>query len=351
MVGAGLAGAWLAYVLRRRGYDVTVYEAHEPGYGASSRAAGIVSFQLPPSMLELAAEGYEAYRDLGVLRPARSYWIPRPQERRCALRVADALSSLGFAAREVDARELRWMHVGGDDTVIEMYQGVVSPSDAMAKLLRGDGGLWVREGAVRRGADGRLRVDGQPLEGGLVFVAAGPWTAELVGLRGLVVYRCSAFSVESEEEIGAIVEDDASDFYIVPEGGRRYILGAQDDTIVLPDEGFVVSDYEAYEALSRASRRLPAALTMRPLSSWAAPCVTSADGLPVAGEVDGTFVLTALDGAGLTLSPALARALADLAEGVGGGELERYSPGRLARLAAEGPPRARVEPFDLICEG
>ena len=349
MVGAGLAGAWLAYVLRRRGYDVTVYEAREPGYGASSRAAGIVSFQLPPSMLRLAVEGYEAYRDLGVLRPVRSYWIPRPRERRCALRVADALSSLGFAAREVDARELGWMYVDGEETVIEMYQGVVNPSDAMARLL-GGGGLWVKEGAAKRGADGRLRVDGQPLEGGPVFVAAGPWTPELVGLDGLVVYRCSAFSVESEQEIGAIVEDDVSDFYMVPEGGRRYILGAQDDAVVVPDEGFVVGSYEAYEALSRASQRLPAALTMRPLSSWAAPCVTSADGLPVAGEVDGAFVLTALDGAGLTLSPALARALVDLAEGVGGEELGRYSPARLARLAG-GLARGRIEPFDIICEG
>ncbi|MGC9072196.1 MAG: FAD-dependent oxidoreductase, partial [Acidilobus sp.] len=51
VVGAGLAGLWTALRLARRGYEVTVYERDHPGYGASSRAAGIISLQLPVPLL------------------------------------------------------------------------------------------------------------------------------------------------------------------------------------------------------------------------------------------------------------------------------------------------------------
>ncbi len=343
VVGAGLAGLWTALRLARRGYQVTVYEMEFPGFGASSRAAGIVSLQLPVSLLRYAVEGLREYSAMGM-REVPSLWVPRRGMRLCAEAVAAELRRLGVIAEPMRLEEVDGLISGSDESAVFMFQGVIGAGDVVNALYKAlsASGASLRVGPVRpRG--GSLYYDGGPLDADLTFLAAGPWTGELtkVGLRS---YRCSAHSVEFHGLPDVVIEDDENEFYLVPESQGRAIVGGPDDSLGRPEDGFRVSPSEAYDVLERVARRVPAAEGARPLSSWAAPCSSGIDGMPVVGEVDdGLYVIAGLDGAGLTLSPALSRLVVDVAEGVAD-EDPLLSPRRAMK---EGPS----EPFDSICEG
>ncbi len=314
-----------------------------PGYGASSRAAGIVSLQLPAPLLGYAVEGLKEYSTMGM-REVPSLWIPRRGMCRCAEHVAAELRRLGVFAEPITLKEVDGVLRGSDDRAVFMFQGVISAGDVVNSLYKSleGAGVSLRTGVIRsRG--GRLYYDGSPIYADIAFLATGSWTAELADVR-LRRYRCSAHSVEVRGLPGLIIEDDENEFYLVPESNGRAIVGGPDTAIEGPDEGFRVATSEAYEVLDRVSRRVQVAELARPVSSWAAPCSSGADGMPVVGELDdGLYVITGLDGAGLTLSPALSRLVVDVAEGVSE-EDPRLSPRRGMR---EGPN----EPFDSICDG
>ncbi len=352
VVGGGLAGLWVSYELLRRGYRVTLYESHEIGYGASSRAAGIISLQLPRSLLPYAIEGIKSYAELGVERMADTLWIPRASEFHCAARIADELRSRGLYAEaaEIDDVKVKFRVTGNGERVILMKQGVANPSDAISSLMKrlGDmGGLNVVSGPVYV-KDGKLYYNGSPVDHDLKFIAAGPWSASLLpSVSGkLKTYRCSAHSVRGDGWVPKfILEDDRGGFYVTPESDSQVIIGGGDAPLVSPDDGFAVSKYEAYDVLEAVASRMPEANAYYPVSSWAAPCVSAMDGMPVVGELDGVYVITGLNGAGLTLSPGLSALVVDIAEGVAE-EPEALSPRRLLRENLKGPE----EPFDRICD-
>lgn len=343
VVGAGLAGLWTALRLARRGYEVTVYEMEFPGYGASSRAAGIISLQLPRALLRYAVEGMKEYSGMGM-REVPSLWVPRKDMYRCAESVAAELRRLGVVAEPLALKEVDGVLSASDERGVFMFQGLISSGDVVNALYKSLEGSRVslRTGAVRRKGE-RLYYDGSPIEADLTFIAAGPWTQRLVDLR-LRTYKCSAHSVEVNGLPNLIIEDDENEFYLVPESRGRAIVGGPDSPLEAPEDGFRVDPAEPYEVLEMVSRRVPAAELARPVSSWAAPCASGPDGLPVVGEVDdGLYVITGLDGAGLTLSPALSRLVVDVAEGVAD-EDPNLSP---RRKTGDGPN----EPFESICDG
>lgn len=350
VVGGGLSGLWISYELARRGYDVTLYEANAVGYGASSRAAGIISLQLPKSLLKYAIEGLKAYAELGIEKMTRTLWIPRPEELHCIKDIISTLRLEGIDADVLKLEELRELGLrvtgDGDLPVSTMVQGVVSPGDALGHLTKALAGMsfTLKEGpVVRKG--GRLLYDGLEIDADLKFIAAGPWTPELLGLKdNFTVYRCSAHSVRGQTP-DVIVEDDINGFYIVPETEGQAIVGGGDSQLVRPEDGFRLSQGEAYEVLELVASRLPDAENFYPVSSWAAPCISASDGMPVVGELNNYYVLTGLNGAGLTLSPGLARLVVDIAEGVSK-EDSKLSPRRLLGGKLKGPR----EPFDRLCE-
>jgi glycine/D-amino acid oxidase-like deaminating enzyme len=350
VIGGGLSGLWLSYELARRGYSVTLYEANSIGYGASSRAAGIISLQLPAFLLKYATDGFRAYLEAGLERVVRSLWIPRQDELHCIKCITSFLSSEGIYAELMKLEEVNEKLSGlagnGDEPVVMMDQGMASPGDAINFLTRALSMMdfSVKYGPVLRKGN-RLLHEGLPIEADLTFVAAGPWTPLLVNVNGnLKIYRCAAHSVKGDVP-DIIVEDDINGFYIVPESRDQAIIGGWDSELTRPEDGFRLSSPEAYEVLELVATRLPRAESFYPVSSWAAPCVSGADGLPVVGKLDEVYVLTGLNGAGLTLSPGLSRLLVDIAEGIAK-EDERLSPSRLLKGRLSGPE----EPFDRLCD-
>ena len=77
IVGAGIMGAVLAYQLTRRGADVTVLEAGQPGGGASAATFGWInaSFFADDDHFHLRQEGIAAHHRLTkVLRSSATRW-------------------------------------------------------------------------------------------------------------------------------------------------------------------------------------------------------------------------------------------------------------------------------------
>jgi Glycine/D-amino acid oxidases (deaminating) len=148
VIGAGLAGLWTAYHLARRGYEVTVYEKEYPGYGASSRAAGILSLQLPVPLLKYAMEALDHYSWVGV-RETPTIWVPRRELCRCAEAVAAELRRLGAVAEVMKLDEVDGLLRGEGEKAIFMMQGLVNAGDAVNALTKVLAERGSRSGAAR----------------------------------------------------------------------------------------------------------------------------------------------------------------------------------------------------------
>jgi len=82
-----------------------------------------------------------------------------------------------------------------------------------------------------------------------------------------------------------------------------------------PWEGFAPDLEDLLEVAGAAAKRVPGFWDAEIKSSWAAPCITSLDSMPLVGPLEprreAPVLLTAFNGAGVTLAPASARILAN----------------------------------------
>ena len=141
VVGSGYTGLSAALHLARGGREVTVFEAGEPGYGASSRNAGYVGRTLKHSLGSLI-EGMGAERAKAFYREARAAYdhvreLIEREKIECHLarcgRFMAALSPKHYEAMARDM-ELKRRHLGDDSEMIpagatrrelgsDLYQG------------------------------------------------------------------------------------------------------------------------------------------------------------------------------------------------------------------------------------
>ena len=348
IVGAGIAGLSLAVELARLGVEARVYEQALPGHGATGRSAGILVTILPPDLLPLALESLEAYKGLPE---AKGHWAPRQSlwvaPEGCASKVVEAHERAGLPVRRVEdpSRVLGVdFRLGRGEEAWLVREYLVDTGwapGALAALAEGLGVEIVQGRVERRG--GWFYHEGDPLEGPVV-VAAGAWTGmlapEVAGL--LRVYRCQAGTVRGAAP-RLIVEDDVEGYYLVPFGGDWYNIGDGANTLIEdPEEGFRPDPEDTYTVLERYANRVEAAWEARVEQYWSAPCNVGVDGFPLAGRVEeDLYVLTGLDGAGVSLGPALARRLArHIARGT-------PLPGWASRLDREPAGRWPAEPYDI----
>ncbi|MEB2792944.1 MAG: FAD-binding oxidoreductase [Caldisphaeraceae archaeon] len=337
VVGAGLSGLWVSYTLLKRGHEVEVYEKNYPGYGASSKAAGILSLELPKEMIDVSIRSSQLYAELGkeIIKWSGSIWIPKDSELKCVINIGKYLSTKGIDVKIIPNG---FNSIRICNKAILFEQPIVDAGEAINELVRRIekmGGNIVEEEVKKQEiSNGK----------GTFVLANGPWARELVELEGLVNYRCQAHSIEGKQ-INEIIENDRTNYYYVPESPRRAILGNGDKVLIkVIDDGFVVDYSDAYNVLEKVSKNYGEAKNMYPVNSWAAPCVTTFDGYPIVGKLrENLYIITGLNGAGLTLSPGLAEILADVIEGKY--ETPKYlDPWR---------PMKRKEPllevFDNIC--
>lgn len=375
VVGAGVAGAALAYHLaRRRCGTVVALEARTAAAGATGRAAGIVSEQLwdrwDVEVVRASKEEYaalagrlapDAYRTNGFVRWTADERIA------AALRArSEELRGWGVAVREVEPAGLADLvpAVRSDDLRAIAYapeDAVVTPS-TLADLYVAEGrrlGVEWRFGSPVVGLepDGggwAVTVRGSRLRARTVAVAAGAWSKRLLGIARaplpLAPYRTQAAVLDRPGGFPSNLpsfHDLDVDVYARPEENGRLLAGDGTERVETDPETFVpTGDPEFVEHLADAfERRLPGWTDATLVRAWAGVCVATPDRRPLIGEVPGApglFVLSGFNGFGVMRASGAAQRLADLLAGGGSAAEERLAtvaPRRFPPGTAAVPPR------------
>jgi len=309
VVGGGIAGLAAAYMLTRKGFKVTLLAPAQSRLTASGAAAGIITTLMPPRLAELALASAEIIGEVAPesVRRMKAYWIPSG----CSDIVEYNVSKRIFSEAPAPP------HFSGVDSLYAGSLPVVDTGLLMAALrseIAGRGGRIVDGEAVEVAATAVETGEGLTLHG-TPIVAAGPWSRDLVQTlrRSTVVYRCQALSVRGPPAWmkNTVVIDDEIDFYIVCWERDCVVGDGSNDRVNSVDDGFNPDLDDLLDVAYRASQRLPWLLDATPSSYWAAPCIAALDAAPLAGATpDGVAVLTAFNGAGVTLAPATAELLA-----------------------------------------
>jgi glycine oxidase len=373
VVGAGLIGLSIAYELAKRGADVRVIEAREPGAAASWAGAGMLapfteamesdafeafcvrSLALYPGfvrglnevagvdahlrlngVVEAAVEPAEAARlqaraGFLVRHGVRARWL----ERSDALRLEPALSGRILGASFCEA----------EGTVDNRRLGRALRAACNALDVRVD----AHAGEVALEADAR-RVLG--VRGPMGFVpashvvnATGAWAGALAGVPEAAVVpvvpvkgQMLALAMPRGFVARTLWVPGA---YLVPRDDGRLLVGA-----TVEEAGFDVRvTARGIETLLRAAlEAVPAIADLALAETWAGLRPGSPDGLPYLGEtaVAGYHVAAGHYRNGILLAPATAVAIADALEGKNGGELLPFSPRRTRHAAHASAAKAIV---------
>jgi D-arginine dehydrogenase len=370
VVGAGMAGASVAYELSQTAKVCLIEREVRPGQHATGRSAALFA----PSYGGRAVRALtRASRDFFIL-PPDGFAEDRLLTRRGVLYIArrdqlDYLKAMitdigrsGGAIERVDVARvletvplLKSSYVAGaaldhdaqDIDVDALHQGFLRGARARGAKLITDVGDPV---IARSGDFWTINLPTQTITATVLVNAAGAWgdqVAEGIGARpiGLQPLRRTAVLVDppAETDIGAwpAVIDVDEEFYFKPDAGKLLISPA-DETLV---EACDVQPEELDIAIG--VDRVQAALTLeveRVNHSWAGLRTFAPDRAPVIGfdpEVTGLFWSVGQGGYGIQTAPAWARTAAALArgeavpadiarEGVTAAEL---SPGRFLETA------------------
>ena len=263
IVGGGVIGLSCAFELARRGRSVTVLEREEPGFGASTVAAGMLtpSFEVeltPQSLVELQLDSLRRYpqfvRDIEAVggqscgyRDEGSLWVSRHRDDELELdHILRIQQERGLPARRLTGRKVRELEphvspraVGG--LLVESDHQI--DSRKLVPALRAgceEVGVDVRTKtgvtAVDRTA-GRLELtlerDGSTsaLRTDQVLLAAGVWLEDglvtplpKIGMRPI---KGQIVHLQGPPMVRHVIRN--SDVYIVPRVGGRLLIGATEE--------------------------------------------------------------------------------------------------------------------------
>jgi len=365
VIGAGVAGAAVAYHLARRGLGrVVAFEARTPAAGATGRAAGIVSEQLwdrwdvevvRESKAEYAALASRAapgiYRTNGFLR-----WTT-DEEVAEALRARVAeLRAWNADVRLIEPNELVRLlpAVRVDDLVAIAYaptDAVVAPSSlaeayvAEGRRLGVDWKLVAPVGRIsRQGAAWSWSTRGTTYTAPVAVVAAGAWSKQLLTASGfplpLAPYRTQAAVLTLPErlpESAPSFDDLDTDVYARPEENGRLLAGDGTERVEADPETFVpTGDPEFVAHLAESfQERLPTWADARLVRAWAGVCVATPDRRALVGPVPGApglYTITGFNGFGVMRAGGAAARLVEAIVGGGaaGAGLASVNPERFA---------------------
>jgi D-arginine dehydrogenase len=346
IVGAGVAGASLAYFLGERGItNVLVLEREQQaGYHASGRsAATLVELDAIPALQRLKILGArffhappENFSENPVLERRGVLSLFRGDQWRTLQREAEAARAEGFKLDLLAPREAN-QRAGGVLVESELDGAVFAPEDGfldvhelLASYMRQArrGGAAFRFGTEVKDlvtGDGRCRgviTERGTIEAGLVVNASGAWVQDLAARAGaspipFTPMRRSIAVFPGPEGLDhsrwPLVWSDPHQIYYRPET-TGILFSPMDETPMAPcdarpDDVVFAAGLERLRAL--APRLVPRTLGHR----WAGLRTFSPDRVPVVGEdprLPGFFWLAGQGGCGIETSPALGGIAADL---------------------------------------
>jgi len=296
IVGAGIAGASLAYRLAGERSVLLLERESQPGYHATGRSAAMFMESYgPPAVRALTRASrafYErpptGFSDRPLLAPRGVLYLATHGQETLLLETQRTLAASGCALERLDADAalarvgcLRpelvhgalFEHGAQDLDVHALHQGFL-------RGMRGRGGE-LRTGAQvvsaqRDGALWTLRLaEGEAVQARAVVDAAGAWADEVAALFGaapvgLVPHRRSAFTFKAPDGLDvsrwpAVVGVDES-YYFKPDAGQLLGSPANADPTtphdVVPEELDIAMGIHQIEAVTTLTIR-------RPASTWA----------------------------------------------------------------------------------
>jgi sarcosine oxidase subunit beta len=331
VAGAGATGASIAYHLVRAGArDVVLCDRGGIASGSTGKAMGGVRQQFSSAPeVRLAQESIRFFAELGapLFRQVGYLFLATTEEGLAELEERRELQvGLGVPVERVDAGDVPGLAT--DDVlgaVVCWEDGVADPPAVARELVHQAeaGGVEVREG-----------VDARELDGDVLVVAAGPWSAELakVPIRPLCRQLVDTTPVAGlPEDLPMVIESETGFHFRGVDGGLRLAM-----TEPTPRWGFEerVDDDLVADWLQRLARRYPAAAEVGVARAWAGLYDMTPDAHPIIGWVaDGVYSACGFSGHGFMQSPAVGRAAAE--EILGRESPFDLTPFRLERFGGE----------------
>jgi len=326
IIGGGIAGACLSRTLRRQGAQVTVLDRTGAGAGASGNPVAIVmpaidagggpAAKLYAQAFDHAARTYRAFAPRAVIRQGAVRLAAQPRDARRFDKIAGQDIYAPGAIQQMSAASLS--EQAGEPVAggLAFADGVVvSPADVLAAWL---GPVEIAHVIRIDEADDGVRViatDGRVFCADAVIIAAG-WGAQ--GLAPDLAIRPVRGQASWTDGPAAPVTA-AFGGYVAPTRSGLLFGATHDrgrtDTDLDPDD-----HRRNLASLAKGLPRLAESLGEGPFQGRASIRATSADHLPVAGQLAaGTFVLGGLGSRGFCTAPLLAEHMAALV-------LDRPSP-------------------------
>ncbi len=375
IIGGGIAGASAAYFLARAGVQrVLVLERSAVAAGASGRASGLVVFceanhPGQAALLKASADFYADWeREIGgpsaITRVGALMPVSAPDVASLEREVG-IMQEAGHDVRLVGPDEVArlapaWYR---DDIAAAAYSpgsGYIDPPMVTTALMNRARALGVR---VYQGAEA-LAID---VEGGrvtgvtanrgvvkapVVIIAAGAWSAAVGRLAGADLpirpARSQVIHLKPPAEMPypfPVSGDDHNHVYFRPEPGGL-VLAAPETPEPTPDASAADPDHFDPSAsawlgrwvLQQLAKRIPAMRDAEIVGGHAGVLPKGPDGYPIIGamhEAQGLYCLCDTGGNGMTASPGLGRALAEMiVQGRTFVDLHPFRPSRFA----EGEP-------------
>jgi glycine oxidase len=346
VAGGGIIGCSIAWRLVRRGLSVAVVEPGTPGREATWAAAGMLSplgeARRPGPFLRLALASFESYptfvRDIeeqtgirvdlrteGCLHVARDDASLRRLEAQVDWQRAagfDVAWLTGDDARRLEPRlapdVLAALRIDHDHSVDNRALGRALWSAAAAAGCRFILGRSARRLLVDGGRVQGVELDhGEHVAAGRVVLAAGAWSAGLLGLpRALSVFpvRGQMAAVEAVPPLvkRVILSDHC---YLVPRSAGRVLIGA---TLERAEFHRHVTAGAVATLLAAGVAAVPDLAAAPFLEAWCGFRPGTPDDLPILGadaEVQGLLYATGHFRNGILLAPITAAAITALAMG------------------------------------
>ena len=377
VVGAGIVGGAIAFHLARRGAEVTLIDAGEPGMGASSHSfAWINSFGKEPrhygALNRRALDTWDRFArllgaDIGLRWGGHLTWAATDEDAEALARNVTRLQSWGSVARMIDEAEMLRLEPGLRPGTVKAaaysdndghVQGTRAAQICVSRVSRMGGRVMfespVTGMVMHAGRVTSVQLDGVSVPGGpggsepdgsepcdAVVLAAGAGTTRLAEMAGVhIPQEESPGVVVRTEPLPPVLRSVAALYAPPPSGGGQPVhLRQSSDGVVLLGEGSQESlarddsPEHAARILARASVYLPALAAATPIPVPVGYRPMPVDGLPVLGYTRAVPNLyLALMHSGITLAPLVGELAAmEILDGARVDILEHYRPERFDR--------------------
>lgn len=341
VVGAGIAGASVAFELADHGSVVILERESSPGYHSTGRSAALLTEnygndiirRLTISSRDFFNHPPDQFAEHALLLPRGILWLARSDQmdalhevQKAGQRYVASIHALDVDMALQMCPALRPSYVAGavfepeamDIDVDAVHQGYLGGFKRRGGIMSCDAEVTAVE---RSGDSWVVRTKTEDYSTAVVVNAGGAWCdqiGELAGARplGLTAKRRTVITFDPPEgnviDAWPVVVDVGETFYFKPEAGR--ILASPADETPVPPSDVQPEEIDVATAVDRVQTATSFAIT-RITHKWAGLRTFSPDMTPVVGmdpDLAGFFWLAGQGGYGVMTAPAMAKAATGL---------------------------------------